>query len=66
MKLKPHYLVDENGEKTAAVLSMKDFRELLDAAQDAIDLRLINEVREQPRVPWEKTKQSRGARTRSR
>lgn len=39
--IKPKYLVNENGRETAAVLSMKDYRSLmqrLEDLEDALDL----------------------------
>ena len=41
LNIKPRYLVDENGRKTGAVLSMKDYRRLmqrLEDLEDALDL----------------------------
>ena len=41
MNIKPRYLVDEAGRKTGAVLSMKDYRRLmqrLEDLEDALDL----------------------------
>lgn len=41
LNINPKYLVDENGRKTAAVLSMKDYRLLmqrLEDLEDALDL----------------------------
>lgn len=61
-KLHVKYLIDEKGEKTAAVLPMADFRELLESAQDVIDVKLMDEVRNEPRVSWEQAKRSRKAR----
>ena len=40
-KIKPKYLVNEKGQKTAAVLSMRDYRLLmqrLEELEDALDL----------------------------
>jgi len=40
-KIKPRFLVNENGRKTAAVLSIKDYRSLmqrLEDLEDALDL----------------------------
>ena len=41
LNIKPRYLVNENGRRTAAVLSMKDYRMLiqrLEDLEDALDL----------------------------
>jgi PHD/YefM family antitoxin component YafN of YafNO toxin-antitoxin module len=41
LNIKPKYLVNEKGRKTAAVLSMKDYRSLmqrLEDLEDALDL----------------------------
>jgi hypothetical protein len=65
-KLHVKYLIDESGEKAAAVLPMADFRELLDRAQDAIDVKLINKVQGEPCISWEQSKRDRRAKARPR
>ena len=44
------YLTDESGKKTAVVLPMEDYEELL---EDLDDLAVIAERREEPGVPHE-------------
>ena len=42
--IKPQYLVDETGRKTAAVLSMKDYRALMQRLQDLEDALELDEA----------------------
>jgi hypothetical protein len=46
------------------LLSIREYQELLESAQDVIDADLIDEVKDDPRVPWSdvKAKRSRGRR----
>jgi len=52
-RLKGQYIVNEKGQKTAAVLSIKEYEELL---EDLHDLAVIAERREEPTIPFEKLK----------
>ena len=52
-KSKLQYLVDEKGKKTAVVLPIKEYEELL---EDLQDLALIAEQRHEPTEPWEDVK----------
>ena len=47
------YVVDERGERTAVILSVEEFEELL---EDLHDLAVIAERREEPTVPFEELK----------
>ncbi len=40
------YITDEQGRRTAVVLSMEEFEALLEAAEDADDARAVDELRE--------------------
>lgn len=42
--IKPQYLVDETGRKTAAVLSMKEYRALMQRLQDLEDALELDEA----------------------
>ena len=42
--IKPQYLVDETGRKTAAVLSMKEYRALMQRLQDLEDTLELDEA----------------------
>jgi hypothetical protein len=53
MTLHPQFIVDDKGKKKSVLLSFKEYRELLECAQDVIDARLIDEVRDEPTVSWE-------------
>jgi transcriptional regulator with XRE-family HTH domain len=46
-----HYIANEAGEKTSVILSMEDFRELL---EDIEDLATVAERRDEPTIPHEK------------
>jgi len=52
-RLKGQYIVNEKGKKTAAVLSIKEYEELL---EDLHDLAVIAERREEPTIPFDKLK----------
>jgi hypothetical protein len=64
MTRRPRYVVDEKGRRRSVLLSIKEYQELLESAQDVIDADLIDEVKDDPRVPWSdvKAKRSRGRR----
>lgn len=49
-QLKPQYITDESGEKTAVILSIAEFQELL---EDIEDLAAVAERREEPTIPHE-------------
>lgn len=40
------YITDEQGRRTAVVLSIEEFEALLEAAEDAEDARAVDELRE--------------------
>jgi len=40
-----HFLVDEKGNKTGVVLDIKEYEELLERAEDAEALRLLQKMR---------------------
>ncbi|MGC2423843.1 MAG: hypothetical protein WA666_05755 [Nitrospirota bacterium] len=56
MTLHPQFVIDEKGRKKSVLLPYKDYKELLELAQDVIDASLIDEVRSEPTVPWEEVK----------
>jgi hypothetical protein len=65
MTLHPQYLVDKNGRQRQVLLTVKEYRELLECAQDAIDAKLIDEAKDEPRATWNSVKARRGQRRRS-
>ena len=64
MTLHPQYVIDEKGKRRSVLLSIEEYQELLESAQDVIDAALIDEVKDDPRVAWGevKVKPSRGRR----
>jgi len=56
MTLHPQLVVDENGKRKSVLLPYKDYKELVELAQDVIDAKLIDEVRNEPTVSWEAVK----------
>jgi hypothetical protein len=64
MTLHPQYVIDEKGQRRSVLLSIEEYHELLESAQDVIDAALIDEVKEDLRVAWSevKAKPSRGRR----
>ncbi len=59
MNLHPQYVIDEKGQRRSVLLSIEEYRELLESAQDGIDAALIDEVRDTPRVSWTDVKRKR-------
>jgi hypothetical protein len=64
MTLHPQYVIDEKGQRRSVLLSIEEYQELLESAQDVIDAALIDEVKDDLRVAWSevKGKRSRGRR----
>jgi len=64
MTLHPQYVIDEKGQRRSVLLSIEEYQELLESAQDVIDAALIDEVTDDARVAWSdvKAKHSRGRR----
>jgi len=56
MTINPQYLVDQKGSKRGVLLSLKEYQELLEIAQDVLDASLIDEVKREKRVPWRTVK----------
>lgn len=44
------FLIDTEGRKTAVVLSIDDFRALIERLEELEDLRLIEERKSEPRI----------------
>lgn len=54
-KLRERYIVDKKGEKTAVVLPVEEYEELL---EDLHDLAVIAERRDEPTITFEELKKS--------
>ena len=52
-KLQERYIVDKKGEKTAVVLSVEEYEELL---EDIHDLAIIAERRDEPTITFKELK----------
>jgi hypothetical protein len=52
-ELQLNYITNEAGEKTAVILPIKEFEELL---EDLADLAVIAERRDEPTIPFEEVK----------
>lgn len=52
-KVYPQYLIDENGHKTAVVIPLEEYEELL---EDIHDLAVIAERRDEPTIPFDELK----------
>lgn len=65
MRLHPQYVINEKGQRCSVLLSIEEYRELLESAQDVIDAALIDEVKNAPRVAWDDVKAKRRQRQRS-
>ena len=44
MKLNPHYVVNDRGEQTAVVLTVEEYRRLLEALEDRLDAEDLDEA----------------------
>ncbi|HVS20422.1 MAG TPA: hypothetical protein VHD88_01175 [Pyrinomonadaceae bacterium] len=47
------YVTDSNGERTAVILPLEEYEELL---EDLHVIRVAEETKDEPRVPWEQVK----------
>ena len=47
------YITDANGERTAVILPIDEYEELL---EDKHLIRVADETRDEPRIPWEQVK----------
>ena len=54
--LKPQYLVDATGNKTAVQLSLEEYKAILEQLENAEDIAIIEERRHEETVPWEAVK----------
>ena len=54
MKIESHYLVNEKGQKTAVVIPIGEYEELL---EDLHDLAIVAERRDEPSVSFEELKE---------
>lgn len=52
-KIQPHYIIDESGHKTAVVIPLNEYEELL---EDLHDLAIIAERRDEPTVNHDEVK----------
>jgi PHD/YefM family antitoxin component YafN of YafNO toxin-antitoxin module len=53
MIAQPQFITDANGAKTAVILSLDAYQELMD---DLEDLAAIAELRDEETIPWEQVK----------
>ena len=53
-KLKCKYIVNEKGKKTAAIIPMEEYEELL---EDLNDISIVVERRDEPTIPFDKLKE---------
>jgi len=53
---KIQFIVDSKGKRQAVIVPYKYFQELWELAEDAIDLQLIEEVKDEPLLDWEEVK----------
>jgi hypothetical protein len=47
------YVTDANGERTAVILPLDEYEELL---EDLHVIRVAEETKDEPRIPWEQVK----------
>ncbi len=54
-RLGHHVRVDEHGEKVVEI-PIREYEEMLERLEDAEDIAIINERRDDPTIPWEDMK----------
>lgn len=59
MTIHPEYVVDTQGNRQKVLLPIEEFHELVECAQDVLDHDLIEEVRKETPLPWDKVKKKR-------
>jgi hypothetical protein len=47
------YVTDAKGERTAVILPLEEYEELL---EDLHVIRVADEIKDEPRIPWEQVK----------
>ncbi len=52
MTLHPEYIIDEKGNRRKVLLSIEEFQERVECAQDVLDADLIDEVKREPGIAW--------------
>ena len=57
----PQYLVDAQGKPKSVLLSIDEFEELLECAQDVLDAAEIERLKDEPRFSWSEVKAEREA-----
>ncbi|MBC8205503.1 hypothetical protein ISS30_05935 [bacterium] len=50
------YIVNEKGERRAVIVPYNIFKELMELAEDTIDISLIKEVKNEQYLDWEEVK----------
>lgn len=53
MTTQPQFITNSNGDKTAVILTLEDYQELM---EDLEDLAAIAELRDEETIPWEQVK----------
>jgi len=53
MNTQPQFITNANGDKTAVILTLADYQELM---EDLEDLTAIAELRDEETIPWEQVK----------
>ena len=54
--LEPEYLVDNKGNKTKVLLDYNNYLELIELLEDLQDSKLIEEVMDEPEIPFDEFK----------
>ncbi len=53
MTTQPQFITNSNGDKTAVILTLEDYQDLM---EDLEDLAAIAELRDEETIPWEQVK----------
>jgi len=60
-QIHPQYLVDAEGKPQAVLLRIGEFEELLECAEDVLDLQEMERLKDEPRIAWAQVKAQREA-----
>ncbi|MDP8238607.1 MAG: hypothetical protein P9X24_05925 [Candidatus Hatepunaea meridiana] len=54
----PQFIINEKGERVSAILDIETFRRIMEQLEDIYDNYLMDEVENEPGIPWEEVKES--------
>ena len=58
-EIHPQYVIDAQGRPHSVLLSLDEFEDLLECAEDVLDAQEMERLKSEPRVSWEEVKAER-------